>query len=228
MIPLGTYNNPTKRTPYLTYGLLLINVLVFFWEMTLPPAELGRAFYQLAVVPCELVQHFAPIQVVDFFRSMFLHGDVWHLIGNMIFLWIFGTNVEDFFGRRWFLLLYFVGGLAAALTHTVLYHYVCLPLIGASGAISAILGAYIVLFPGTRVRVGIPFLRFFILPLKIPAFIMLGVWFIIQVVSGTAALNSTVGGVAFFAHVGGFLFGLLFAFIFTMFKGAPEPVIYAD
>ena len=228
MIPLGTYDNPTKRKPYLTYGLILANILVFIWESTLPQGELGRVFYQIAVVPCELMQRFTPAHVVDFFRSMFLHGDVWHLIGNMVFLWIFGTNVEDFFGRRTFALLYVAGGLVAALTHTLLYHYMCVPLIGASGAISAVLGAYLVLFPGTRVRVGFPFFRFFVLPIKMPAIIMLGLWFILQIINGTAALNSAVGGVAFFAHIGGFVFGLLFAFIYTMFKGAPEPVIYSD
>lgn len=228
MIPLGTYDNPTKRTPYLTYGLILVNILVFMWETTLPPAERGRMFYQMAIVPCEFFGNFAPAQFVDFFRSMFLHGDLWHLIGNMIFLWIFGTNVEDFFGRRWFLSFYLIGGLAAALTHAILYHYVCLPLIGASGAVSAVLGAYILLYPGTRVRAGIPFFRFFILPVTIPAWLMLGFWFIMQVINGTAALNSTVGGVAFFAHVGGFVFGLFFAFIFTMVRGAPETTIYPD
>jgi membrane associated rhomboid family serine protease len=228
MIPLGTYDNPTRNRPYLTYSLLAINVLVFLWEMTLPPAELGRAFYQMALVPCEFVHGFSPGQAVDFLRGMFLHADVWHLIGNMVFLWIFATNVEDFLGRRRFMLLYILGGLAAALVHTVLYHYVCLPLIGASGAISAVLGAYLVLFPGTRVRVGFPFFRFFMLPLTLPAYFVLGLWFVIQVFNGTAALNSTSGGVAFWAHVGGFIFGLVFAFVYTMFKGAPETTIYRD
>ncbi|MBZ0300759.1 MAG: rhomboid family intramembrane serine protease [Anaerolineae bacterium] len=228
MIPLGTYNNPTRRRPYLTYGLMLINVLVFLWETSLPPAELSQAFYQLSIVPCQFIHSFAPAQVVDFFRGMFLHADFWHLIGNMVFLWIFATNVEDFFGRRWFLILYFAGGLVAALVHTILYHYVCLPLIGASGAISAVLGAYIVLYPGTRVRVGFPFFRFFMLPLTLPAYLVLGLWFIIQVFNGTAALNSTSGGVAFFAHIGGFVFGLALAFFYTMVRGAPETTIYPD
>lgn len=228
MIPLGTYNNPTKTKPYLTYSLILINILVFVWELSLPPSELTQAFFQLSIVPCQFVYGFSPVQIVDFFRSMFLHADIWHLIGNMIFLWIFATNVEDVLGRRRFLLLYFAGGFVAALVHTVLYHYVCLPLIGASGAISAVLGAYIVLYPGTRVRVGFPFFRFFVLPLTLPAFLVLGLWFVLQVFNGTAALNSASGGVAFFAHIGGFVFGLLFAFIYTMRHGAPEQPIYTD
>ena len=228
MIPLGTINNPTKHRPYLTYSLILINILVFLWEMSLPPTDLMQAFYQLSLVPCQLVHSFTPVQVVDFFRGMFLHADFWHLVGNMVFLWIFASNVEDFLRHRWFLLLYFVGGFVAALTHTVLYHYVCLPLIGASGAISAVLGAYIVLYPGTRVRVGFPFFRFFILPMTLPAYMVLGLWFILQVFNGTAALSSQAGGVAFWAHVGGFVFGLLFAFIYTIRNGAPETTIYSD
>jgi membrane associated rhomboid family serine protease len=121
MIPLGTIGNPTQRRPYLTYSLLLLNILVFIWEMTLPPAERLTAFYQLSIVPCEFVSSFGPARFVDVLRGMFLHGDVWHLIGNMIFLWIFATNVEDFLGRGWFLALYFAGGFAAALAHTLLY-----------------------------------------------------------------------------------------------------------
>ncbi len=228
MIPLGTYNNPTRHRPYLTYSLIVVNVLVFLWEMSLPPAARAQAFYQLSVVPCQLIQSFAPAHVVDFVRGMFLHADVWHLIGNMVFLWIFSTNVEDFLRPRWFLALYFAGGFVAALVHTLLYSYVCLPLIGASGAISAVLGAYIVLYPGTRVRVGFPFFRFFMLPLTLPAYFVLGLWFLIQVFNGTSALNSTSGGVAFWAHIGGFVFGLVFAFVFTMMKGAPENPVYSD
>lgn len=228
MIPLGTYDNFTKRRPYLTYGLILLNILVFLWEMSLPQAQLLQAFYQMAASRCLpggqlFVSHFA-----DFFRGMFLHGDAWHLIGNMIFLWIFSTNVEDFLGRRRFLALYLLGGFAAALTHTLLYNWVCMPLIGASGAISAVLGAYIVLYPGTRVRVGFPFFRFFMLPLTLPAYFVLGLWFVIQVFNGTAALSSSSGGVAFWAHIGGFIFGLIFAFVYTMFRGAPETTIYPD
>ena len=228
MIPLGTINNPTKHRPYLTYSLILVNILVFLWEMSLPEKELAQAFYQLSLVPCQLIQNFTPVQVVDFFRGMFLHADFWHLIGNMVFLWIFASNVEDFLSRRWFLFLYLAGGFVAALTHTLLYYYVCLPLIGASGAISAVLGAYIVLYPGTRVRAGFPFFRFFILPMTLPAYMVLGLWFILQIFNGTAALSSQAGGVAFWAHVGGFVFGLLFAFIYTIRNGAPETTIYSD
>jgi membrane associated rhomboid family serine protease len=156
---------------------------------------------------------------------MFLHAGWAHLAGNMVYLWIFGTNVEDYFRRRSFLLLYFTGGLVAALVHTVLYPTVCVPLIGASGAIAAVLGAYIILYPGTQVRVGVIFLRFFMLPVRMPALAVLGFWFVLQVFNGILTLGVDTlagGGVAFFAHVGGFVFGMLFAFVYTMFRPAPK------
>ncbi len=220
MLPFATVNNPTKRIPYITYGLIFINIAVFLWQTRIPPADAARVYFELAAVPCGFVG--------NFFRGMFMHGDVWHLIGNMTFLWLFGTNAEDFLGRRSFTVFYLVGGLAAALTHIVLYSQQCTVLIGASGAVSAVLGAYLVLYPGTRVRAGIPFFRFFYFPVTVPAWMLLGLWFILQVISGTMALNGAGSRVAFFAHIGGFMFGFLFAFVYTMFKGAPESVIYDD
>jgi membrane associated rhomboid family serine protease len=229
MIPLGTYNNPTRRRAYLTYTLILINILVFLWELRLPQQELSAYFFASALMPCRFIGAFTPGQVLDIFRSMFLHVDFWHLAGNMIFLWIFATNVEDFLGRRWFLALYFLGGIVAALVHTVLYNWLCIPIVGASGAVAAVLGAYFVLYPGTRVRVGIPFLRFFILPITIPAYFMLGLWFLLQILNSMVGLASTtMGGVAFFAHIGGFMFGLLLAILYTNRHGAPEQVVYPD
>lgn len=235
MLPIGTVNNPTRRTPYLTYGMIALNFLVFLWELAQPQASLGRTFFELSLVPCTVQQTPFFEVVLDTFRSMFFHAGWAHLLGNMLFLWIFGTNVEDYFGRRTFLSLYFLGGFAAALTHTIIEivnSTVCypIPVVGASGAISAVLGAYLVLFPGTRVRVLIPVLRFFLHQTQVPALLMLGFWFILQLFSGVAALGvETVGGgVAFFAHVGGFIFGLIFAFIYTMFNKPPEPVIYVD
>lgn len=227
MIPFGTYNNPTRRTPYLTYGLILANVLVFIWEMTHTSSELASVFYQYTAAHCQAGGQLG-IHLADFLRGMFLHVDGWHLIGNMTFLWIFGTNVEDYFGRRRFVVFYLIGGIAAALIHTLLYTHQCGPLVGASGAVSAVLGAYIVLYPGTRVRAGIPFFRFFFLPVTVPAWMMLGLWFILQVIMGTVALNSAFSSVAFFAHIGGFVFGLLFAFVLIMVKGAPETTLYSD
>lgn len=226
MIPLGTINNPTRRMPYLTYGLILANILVFLWQLT-QGDQLFQAFEAYAFMACEVGRVFLPELLLDTLRSAFLHADAFHLISNMVFLWIFGTNVEDYFGRRSFLSLYFLGTLAATLVHTILATdpSVCIPIIGASGAISAVLGAYILLFPGTRVRVGIPLLRIFMIPLTLPAFVVLGIWFALQLVSGVTTLGGPpTGGVAFWAHIGGFIFGLIFAFIYTLFNRAPDSV----
>lgn len=231
MIPLGTINNPTRRTPYLTYGLILINVLVFLWQLTLPPDGLQRTYSALAVVPCAFPANVNVDTFWGFFRGMFLHAGWAHLLGNMVYLWLFGTNIEDYFGRRTFLALYFLGGIVASWTQTLVYSYVCSPLIGigASGAISAVLGAYLVLYPGTKVRVGVMFLRFFMIQTKVPALVLLGLWFAIQVFSGALALqNGMTSGVGFFAHIGGFIFGLVFAFIYTMFNRPPKVEISLD
>lgn len=229
MIPLGTYNNPTRRRAYFTYGLILINILVFVWELRQPQGELSAYFLANALVPCRLFYAFSPDQLFGFVRSMFLHAGFWHLLGNMIFLWIFATNIEDFVGRRWFAGLYFIGGVVAALVHSILYNNLCIPLVGASGAVAAVLGAYIVLYPGTRVRVGIPFFRFFLLPITVPAYMMLGLWFILQVFNSMTSLGvETGGGVAFFAHIGGFIFGMIVAIVYSNRHGAPEQVIYND
>jgi membrane associated rhomboid family serine protease len=233
MLPIGTINNPTRRKPYLTYGLIALNFLVFLWELAQPQATLGRTFMELSLVPCTVPNTSIFEVALDTLRSMFFHAGWAHLAGNMLFLWIFGTNIEDHFGRRTFAALYLLGGFAAALTHTIIEIInatVCtpIPVVGASGAISAVLGAYLVLFPGTRVRVLVPVLRFFLHQMEIPALLMLGLWFILQVFSGVSALGvETVGGgVAFFAHIGGFIFGFIFAFIYTMFNKPPETIIY--
>ena len=143
------------------------------------------------------------------FTSMFLHGGWLHLLGNMLFLWIFGNNVEDRLGSIPFLLFYLVGGIAAALTQVVIDPHSTVPLVGASGAIAAALGAYIVLFPGARI-LSLVFLGFFYQLLEVPAIVVLGFWFALQLVNGFAAFGAETaqGGVAFFAHIGGFVFGL--------------------
>lgn len=228
MIPISTINHPTRRVPYLTYGLLLTNVLVFLWQLTLPRTDLATAFYDLAVVPCELAKNGFSLQTpLDLLRSMFLHGGWAHLIGNMLFLWIFGSNIEDYFGWRWFLLMYLVSGVAAALLQSALYLNVCAPLIGASGAISGVLGAFLILYPGVHVRVGVVFFRVLFKTFALPAYIVLGYWFLLQVFNGILAFNIDTlagGGVAFFAHVGGFIVGALIAFVFTLFVPPPRLV----
>ncbi len=231
MIPLGTVNNPTRRTPYLTYGFIGVNILFFLWQALTPAPELNQTYRDLAIVPCQFPRNVGVDMFWIYLRGMFLHANWAHLIGNMVYLWLFGTNVEDYFGRRVFLLLYFLGGFAAGLAQTIVYAYDCNPAIGigASGAISTVLGAYLILYPGTRVRVGVIFFRFFFQTFKIPALVVLGFWFVMQLLGGFQAFAAgSTGGVGFFAHIGGFVFGLLFAFIFTMFRRPPENPIYSD
>lgn len=226
MIPISTLNNPTRRMPYLTYGLILANILVFLWETTKPPGELNQIFFAASVVPCQLSQNFFSFEtLLDLFRSMFFHASWMHLGGNMLFLWIFGSNVEDYYGHRAFIGMYLMSGIVAALTQTVLHSNVCVPLVGASGAISGVLGAFLILYPGVKVRVAVVFLRFFLRTFAIPAFFVLGYWFLVQVFNGIATLGvETIsgGGVAFFAHIGGFLAGLLITFVATMFSPPPR------
>lgn len=224
MIPVSTFNNPTRRRPYLTYGLILTNILVFLWELSLPTRELSSVFYNAGVVPCQLTQNFFSLETpLDILRSMFLHGSWAHLGSNMLFLWIFGSNVEDYFGRRMFIAMYLITGAVAALAQTVVHAGVCVPMIGASGAISGVLGAFLVLYPAVKVRVAAIFFRFFMRTFVLPAFIVLGYWFIVQLFTGIASLGvdtlSDGGGVAVFAHIA----GAVIAFVATMFKPV-EPV----
>lgn len=231
MIPLGTVNNPTKRTPYLTYGLILVNIVFFIGQLLTPAPQLNAAYRDLAIIPCEFPRNVGLEMLWIYLRGMFLHAGVAHLAGNMVYLWLFGTNVEDYFGRRTFLALYFLGGLAAGFAQTIVYAYACNPVvgIGASGAISAVLGAYLILYPGTRVRVGVIFFRFFMQVVKVPALVVLGLWFVLQLLGGFQALSDgMMGGVGFFAHIGGFVFGLLFAFIYAMFNRPPETPLEID
>jgi membrane associated rhomboid family serine protease len=205
---------PTRRAPVVTAGLIAANFAVWFWELNHREATVDRyAYYPCAVQgPClgPAAQHHLPAWE-SAFSSMFMHASWLHILGNMLFLWIFGNNVEDAIGRLRFLLWYLAAGLAATATQTwVTLHYAPLvdasvPNLGASGAIAGVLGAYLVLLPTARVLTLIGF--FFVLPL--PAFYFLGIWFVLQLWEGGFAVTHPAagGGVAFFAHVGGFVFG---------------------
>ena len=146
--------------------------------------------------------------------SMFLHGGWLHLLGNMLYLWIFGNNVEDRLGRVLFVIFYFAGGLAAGATQVMVSPDSTVPLVGASGAIAATLGAYLVLFPGARIETLV-FLGFFYQLMRVPAVVVLGFWFVLQLIDGLGALGAetSTGGVAFFAHIGGFVFGVVVGLI---------------
>lgn len=230
MLPINTLH-PVRKVAYVTYGLILVNALIFLWELTQTPAQLNAKFWNYAAVMCQVAQ--SPISFesgIDIFRSMFFHGSWMHLVGNMTFLWIFGRNIEDYLGHRNFLILYLVGGFIAAFAETILHPNICVPMIGASGAIAAVLGSFLIFYPGTRVRVMVIFFRFFPRFYDLPALIVLGFWFFVQLFNGVASLgvDTLGGGVAFFAHIGGFVGGLVIAFIYTMFNPPPRRVTYVD
>jgi membrane associated rhomboid family serine protease len=223
MFPLSDAN-PTRRFPILTYALIAINVLVFLWELTLTQSQLDQAFLNLAVVPANVTRNlFAPETIFDIVRSMFLHGGWDHILGNMLYLYLFGDNVEDRLGKIGFLILYFVSGFAAAFAQIMIDPTSQAPLIGASGAIAGVLGGYLLLYPSVKVR-GIVPLGGISSIAEWPAFIVLGMWFVLQLVNGFASLGGDAaygGGVAFFAHIGGFVVGLIITFIIT--RLVPQP-----
>ena len=218
MIPLRD-RNPTRRAPFVTFALIGACLAAFAAELSVAAsggdAALGSLFQRWGAVPADIT---AALEAGDYFgqamigmvSSMFLHGGWLHLLGNLLFLWIFGNNVEDRLGHVAFLLFYLVGGIAAALAQVVIAPQSDIPLVGASGAIAAALGAYIVLFPGARI-LSLVFLGFFYQLLEVPALIVLGFWFVLQLASGFAGFGAETaqGGVAFFAHIGGFVFGVV-------------------
>ncbi|MEZ4862813.1 MAG: rhomboid family intramembrane serine protease [Caldilineaceae bacterium] len=209
MIPLNDLN-PTRRTPLITWGLIVLNVLVFLWESSLSATALNQTILRISVVPAQVATApFALETQLDIIRSMFLHGSWMHLLGNMLYLYLFGDNVEDRFGRPLFLLLYLVCGYAAAAGQVLIDPSSQIPLVGASGAIAGVLGSYLVLYPSVRVRGLIP-LGFFTRLAEWPAWAVLALWFGLQLFYALASLGPQMtGGVAFFAHVGGFLCGIL-------------------
>ena len=223
MLPLKDLN-PTRRTPFITYTLVAINVAVFLWEQSFSVAELQDIFLRLSVVPASVVQNpFALETFLDMVRSMFLHGGWAHLLGNMLYLWLFGDNIEDRLGVILYLAIYFVSGIAASIAQILIDPNSPIPLIGASGAIAGVLGGYLVLFPGVRVRGIVPLGRISRLA-EWPAWSVLGLWFVIQFLNGALSLGVEVGvtgGIAFFAHIGGFIAGLILTLIFAQL--IPQP-----
>lgn len=209
MIPLKD-SNPTARFPIVTVLLIGCNVTVFLFQMSLE-AESGKAFLSsFALVPAKMFypglgeQSALPAELT-IFTSQFLHGGLLHLLGNMLYLWIFGNNVEDAMGRVRFLVFYAVCGAAAALSHALPNASSQVPLIGASGAVSGVLGAYLLLFPRARILTLLT-LGFFVRLIEVPAMVVLGIWFLLQ--SLNALGGPAGGGVAWYAHLGGFLAGI--------------------
>lgn len=224
MIPLHD-DNPTTIRPVVTIGLIGACVLVFLWQLTLPPALQQKAIYALGFIPGvffgdrRLPPDLAWIPPeLTLLTSMFLHGGWLHLIGNMLYLWIFGNNVEDAMGHAKFLIFYLVCGAAAAMAQGLQDPGLLVPMVGASGAIGGVLGAYLILHPHARVLVLIP-LGFLFYTARIPALIVLGLWFLLQFVQGAMVVGQE-GGIAFWAHIGGFIAGLILIFPFRN-RGTP-------
>ena len=200
---------PSRTTPVVTIGLIGINALAFLYELQLSDSQLDHLVREAGVVP-------AAFSAIDLVTSLFLHGGWVHFLGNMLYLWIFGDNVEYRFGHGRFLLFYVVCGAAAAFTQVLINPASTVPMIGASGAIAGVMGAYFVLFPQSRVLAAV-FIIFIIDIIEIPALFFLGIWFLMQLFSGVGSLVETAeGGIAFFAHVGGFAAGALTGLLVRM------------
>ncbi len=229
MVPLRD-DNPTQITPYVTYGLIIVNVLVFFHEISLTSQQLNRFFQLYAVVPKELTASFNGVsinqpvpEVLTLVTSQFLHGSFLHLAGNMLFLWIFGNNIEEQLGRVKYLIFYLSCGALAALAQWFFSVQSSVPSLGASGAIAGVMGAYIIRFPKAKILTLIP-IGFLIAPVRVPAFVFLGFWFLMQAFYSFASLGVPTnvgmesGGIAYWAHAGGFVFGVILGPLLGLFS----------
>ena len=208
-IPLKDLN-PRRTYPIVNTTLILVNVLVFFYQYSLPPHAFKVFMTTYATVPARFpawLSGHAPIEAafLPLLTSMFLHSGILHIAGNMLFLWIFGDNVEDFYGHFTYLFFYLLCGIGSGLLHVVFNMTSAVPALGASGAISGVMGAYLILYPRSQILTLV-----FVFLVPIPAVIILGLWFIMQFMSAFSSLSSVAsGGVAWWAHGGGFLLGML-------------------
>lgn len=230
MIPLRD-DQPSFSTPFVNYFLIVLNVLVFMWELSVGlNTRAFRVFaLQFGVVPRHIIavltgnSHYPlTAAILPLFTSMFLHASFLHVAGNMLFLWIFGDNIEDYLGHFRYLVFYLVSGVAAGVTHILLNANSLAPTVGASGAIAGVMGAYFVLYPRSHVLTWFPPIFFF----HVPAWLILGYWFLLNFLSGTTtalaeATQST--GTAFWAHVGGFVAGVV---MIKMFRERPHRLRY--
>jgi membrane associated rhomboid family serine protease len=191
---------PSRTRPVVTISLIAVNLLLFLYQLQLDELTLQRLVFRFGVIP-------ARFSYVDVVTSMFLHADFLHFFGNMVFLWIFGDNVEDRLGHVRYLLFYFAAGTLAAMAQVMADPSSFAPMIGASGAIAGVMGAYFVIYPHSRVLTAV-FLLFFLDIVEIPAIFFLGIWFLLQVLHGALSAGTQDGGVAFWAHAGGFLAGI--------------------
>ncbi|HLT18169.1 MAG TPA: rhomboid family intramembrane serine protease [Thermomicrobiales bacterium] len=224
MIPIGDDDTGIRRVHLIVILLLLANIGTFIYQLTLDQAELTRFVHAYGVVPYEITRLEDIPPLIDFpvlitlITSMFLHGGFLHIGGNMLFLWIFGDNIEDVMGHGRFLIFYLLCGIVAGLAQVMIDRDSMVPIIGASGAISGVMGAYLMLFPRGMVRVATLFV-FIPIIFRMPAVIVIGFWFLIQAMSGYASLltldQQVEGGTAFFAHIGGFIAGMFLVWLFA-------------
>jgi membrane associated rhomboid family serine protease len=226
--------NPTRRTPFVTYALIAINIVVFIHELSLAKPQLEQFFQLYALVPKELTGSFQGIPInqpvsepLTLVSSQFLHGGFLHLAGNMLFLWIFGNNIEDQLGHIKYLIFYITCGVLAALAQWFFSMQSGVPSLGASGAIAGVMGAYIIRFPNAQIRTLV-FLGPFIVFPNIPAMFFLGIWFIQQALYSIASLNVPTnigmesGGIAYWAHAGGFVFGAILGPLLGLFSSESQ------
>ncbi len=220
MIPIKD-ENPTHSTPWVTMALIAVNIAVFVFESSLSDAALMRFVTEWSFVPARfLASPLSPHEIATLFTSLFMHAGWLHVGGNMLYLWIFGNNIEDRFGRLGFAVFYIVAGLVATAAQLAAGGAVTIPQLGASGAIAGVLGAYAILYPGASVVTIIP-IFFFIEVARVPAFLVIGFWFLLQLGNGIASLAPEVassGGVAWFAHIGGFATGLVVALAYVAWE----------
>ena len=231
VFPIGDDQVRGGAFPIFSYAFIAINVLIFLYQSTLVGDELHNFIMEYGSIPAETTNG---EDYFTLFTSMFLHGGWMHLIGNMLFLWVFADNIEQIIGNVHFVLFYFVGGLAAHAAHIYFNWDSSIPTVGASGAISAVLGAYLVMFPASKIKILV---LIFFRSFRIPALLFLGFWIAQQLFSGFASLGpatAETAGVAWWAHIGGFAFGVLAGFIYkalmkdridTLFHQNERPVL---
>lgn len=223
-----------RRTPYVTIGIIAFNVAIFLYQISMSPAQLNSFFGRYALFPGAITAElFGGAQIapsdmlrpafLTVFTSMFLHGGLLHIAGNMLYFWVFGNNIEDTFGSIKFIAFYLLSGIGAAAAHIASAPNAMIPTIGASGAIAGVLASYLVMYPRVRIVTVVP-VFFFITFIRVPALIFIGLWFVLQALQGTASLGASSGaGVAWFAHIGGFAVGLILTLVF-MPKGRRRTV----
>lgn len=219
MLPLKD-DNPTETVPFITVSIIMINILVYIYQLSLGP-EFERFIFTMGAVPNKIINHSGLIPKISLpafltiYSSMFLHGSLLHIVSNMLYLWIFGNNIEDAMGHIKFIFFYLICGSMAAFAHIITDIDSKIPMVGASGAVSGILGAYILLYPRARI-LTLVIIGFFVRLVKIPAVFVLGFWILMQFLFGMTSLTArgSSGGVAWFAHIGGFVAGFILINIF--------------